>query len=230
MQREELYQEVRTGVNLMTDPSIPAGICAHARIAESGLRQCFGNHSTLRAGVSSRHHARSIDVLCGSQLSGWFDQRKLERALYNLLLNACEAAPSSGSGVEVIAGEFRSDYDFGRGQRTGHRGIDSRTIVPSICQLRQRKRHGTRACGRAQNCAGSWRRDFCGAHPHGKTLFRTRCPDGLRKPRAKTAMPRRMLWSPPRAISSAPIRFRIGACRHNCIFQVPGPEWCRRTV
>ena len=27
---------------------------------------------------------------------GWFDQRKLERALYNLLLNACEAAPAAG--------------------------------------------------------------------------------------------------------------------------------------
>jgi signal transduction histidine kinase len=44
-------------------------------------------------------------VLCDPQLSGWFDQRKLERALYNLLLNACEAAPQINGRVEVMASE-----------------------------------------------------------------------------------------------------------------------------
>jgi signal transduction histidine kinase len=43
--------------------------------------------------------------MCGVQLSGWFDQRKLERALYNLLLNACEAAPPLGGTVEITAAE-----------------------------------------------------------------------------------------------------------------------------
>ena len=52
-----------------------------------------------------RHHSRSIDVLCSGQLSGWFDARKLERALYNLLLNACEAAPGLDGQVEVTAAE-----------------------------------------------------------------------------------------------------------------------------
>ena len=40
------------------------------------------------------------------QVFGWYDQRKLERALYNLLLNACEAAPSLGGNVEVTAAEI----------------------------------------------------------------------------------------------------------------------------
>jgi hypothetical protein len=35
------------------------------------------------------------------EASAWFDPRKLERALYNLLLNACEAAPSSEGRVQV---------------------------------------------------------------------------------------------------------------------------------
>lgn len=52
-----------------------------------------------------RHHSRSIDVLCGGHLAGWFDSRKLERALYNLLLNACEATPTAGGEVEVTAAE-----------------------------------------------------------------------------------------------------------------------------
>jgi len=108
VQREELYQEVRTGVNLMTD--LIDSLLEFARTRES-MTPAYGNVSeTIQRAVQAvrlhpRHHARSIDVLCGSHVSGWFDQRKLERALYNLLLNACEAAPPAGGKVEVTAGE-----------------------------------------------------------------------------------------------------------------------------
>ena len=107
-QREELYQEVRTGVNLMTD--LIDSLLEFARTRES-LSPSYGNVSeTIQRAVQAvrlhpRHHARSIDVLCGLQVSGYFDQRKLERALYNLLLNACEAAPPGNGKVEVTAGE-----------------------------------------------------------------------------------------------------------------------------
>jgi signal transduction histidine kinase len=107
-QREELYQEVRTGVNLMTD--LIDSLLEFARTRES-LTPAFGNVAeTIQRAVQAvrlhpRHHTRVIDILCGAQVSGWFDQRKLERALYNLLLNACEAAPSVGGKVEVTAGE-----------------------------------------------------------------------------------------------------------------------------
>ena len=106
-QREELYQEVRSGVNLMTD--LIDSLLEFARTRES-LTPAYGNVSeTIQRAVQAvrlhpRHHNRSIDVVCGSQVSGWFDQRKLERVLYNLLLNACEAAPSVGGTVEVTAG------------------------------------------------------------------------------------------------------------------------------
>jgi signal transduction histidine kinase len=107
-QREELYQEVRTGVNLMTD--LIDSLLEFARTRES-LTPAYANVSEtiLRAvqavRVHPRHHTRSIDVLCGTQISGWFDQRKLDRVLYNLLLNACDAAPVNGGKVEVTAGE-----------------------------------------------------------------------------------------------------------------------------
>lgn len=109
LQREELYQEVRTGVNLMTD--LIDSLLEFARTRES-LNPAFGNVAeTIQRSVQAvrlhpRHHARSIDVLCASQLTGWFDSRKLERALYNLLLNACEAAPELGGQVEVTAAEI----------------------------------------------------------------------------------------------------------------------------
>lgn len=107
-QREELYQEVRTGVNLMTD--LIDSLLEFARTRES-LTPGYGNVSEIiqravqAVRLHPRHHDRRIDVLCSSQVSGWFDPRKLERALYNLLLNACEAAPAVGGEVEVTAAE-----------------------------------------------------------------------------------------------------------------------------
>jgi signal transduction histidine kinase len=108
VQREELYQEVRSGVNLMTD--LIDSLLEFARTRES-MTPAYANvaetiqRSVLAVRLHPRHHNRSIDVLCGPQVSGWFDQRKLERALYNLLLNACEAAPPLGGKVEITAGE-----------------------------------------------------------------------------------------------------------------------------
>lgn len=108
VQREELYQEVRSGVNLMTD--LIDSLLEFARTRES-LNPAYANVSeTIHRAVMAvrlhpRHHTRSIDVLCDVHISGWFDQRKLERVLYNLLLNACEAAPQLGGVVEVTARE-----------------------------------------------------------------------------------------------------------------------------
>ena len=110
-QREELYQEVRTGVNLMTD--LIDSLLEFARTRES-LTPSYGNVSdTIQRAVQAvrlhpRHHARPIEILCSGQTSGWFDPRKLERALYNLLLNACEAAPVAGGQVSVAASETGS--------------------------------------------------------------------------------------------------------------------------
>ncbi len=108
LQREELYQEVRSGVNLMTD--LIDSLLEFARTRESLTPANANVEETVQRAVQAvrlhpRHHSCSIDVLCSSQASGWFDARKLERALYNLLLNACEAAPGAAGQVEVTAAE-----------------------------------------------------------------------------------------------------------------------------
>ena len=105
-QREELYQEVRSGVNLMTD--LLDSLLEFARTRESLNTSCGNVLETIQRALQAvrlhpRHHERTIEVLCGAQVSGWFDQRKLERALYNLLLNACEAAPAVDGKIEVTA-------------------------------------------------------------------------------------------------------------------------------
>lgn len=103
-QREELYQEVRSGVNQMTD--LIDSLLEFARTRES-LSPTYSNvaETAQRAMQSVRLHPRHqgtlIEVDSNGQSLAWFDPRKLERALYNLLLNACEAAPSGEGKVQV---------------------------------------------------------------------------------------------------------------------------------
>ena len=110
-QREELYQEVRSGVNQMTD--LIDSLLEFARTRES-LNPTYANivETVQRAMQAVRLHPRHQGTLIEVRSSGpslaWFDPRKLERALYNLLLNACEAAPGSEGRVLVTV------------ERTGH--------------------------------------------------------------------------------------------------------------
>jgi signal transduction histidine kinase len=103
-QREELYQEVRTGVNQMTD--LIDSLLEFARTRES----LNPSHSSVVESVNRamqavrlhpRHQGTQIELRSQGPTLAWFDTRKLERALYNLLLNACEAAPGSEGRVQV---------------------------------------------------------------------------------------------------------------------------------
>jgi signal transduction histidine kinase len=110
-QREDLYQEVRTGVNQMTD--LIDSLLEFARTRES-LNPTYASvvETVQRAMQAVRLHPRHlgtlIEVHSNGQNLAWFDPRKLERALHNLLLNACEAAPSSEGRVLVTVGRSGS--------------------------------------------------------------------------------------------------------------------------
>jgi signal transduction histidine kinase len=103
-QREELYQEVRTGVNQMTD--LIDSLLEFARTRESLNPTYASVAETVQRAMGAvrlhpRHQGTPIEISSNGQSLAWFDPRKLERALYNLLLNACEAAPSSEGRVQV---------------------------------------------------------------------------------------------------------------------------------
>jgi signal transduction histidine kinase len=106
-QREELYQEVRIGVNQMTD--LIDSLLEFARTRES-LSPSYANITeTVQRAMHAvrlhpRHQGTLIEVESDGESMAWFDARKLERALYNLLLNACEAAPASEGKVKVTIG------------------------------------------------------------------------------------------------------------------------------
>ncbi|MGC2258675.1 MAG: ATP-binding protein [Candidatus Sulfotelmatobacter sp.] len=116
-QREELYQEVRIGVNQMTD--LIDSLLEFARTRESLNPSYASVTETVQRAMQAvrlhpRHQGTLIQVdsnapgITSSDLASfdmaWFDARKLERALYNLLLNACEASPATRGRVQVTIG------------------------------------------------------------------------------------------------------------------------------
>src|SRR5438309_3079255 len=103
-QREELYQEVRIAVNQMTD--LIDSLLEFSRTREA-LRPSYGNvrdsvqHALQAIRTRPEFHQVHIALAANGQIEGWFDPKKLERALYNLLLNACEAASGNSGRIDV---------------------------------------------------------------------------------------------------------------------------------
>jgi len=103
-QREELYEEIRVAVNQMTE--LIESLLEFSRTRES-LRPSFGDVRSVvdRAIQAARAHPEfqrvQIRITSDGSSEGWFDFKKLERALSNLLLNACEAVPAESGKIEV---------------------------------------------------------------------------------------------------------------------------------
>ncbi|MGH9538636.1 MAG: ATP-binding protein [Terriglobales bacterium] len=114
-QREELYQEVRVAVNQMTD--LIDSLLEFSRTRES-LRPTYGNvkNSVERVVQAIRLHPEfhqvQITVSQRGGSSGWFDPKKLERALYNLLLNACEAVVPEAGSINVDLNEVQNGLEI----------------------------------------------------------------------------------------------------------------------
>lgn len=114
-QREELYQEVRTGVNQMTD--LIDSLLEFARTRESLSPTYASITETVQRAMQSvrlhpRHQGTPIQFDSDGHGLAWFDPRKLERALYNLLLNACEAAPANEGRVQVSIRHSEGSLDI----------------------------------------------------------------------------------------------------------------------
>src|ERR1700730_13291359 len=114
-QREELYQEVRVAVNQMTD--LIDSLLEFSRTRES-LRPTYGSvKDSVERAVQAIHshpefHPVRIIVSQEGNGSGWFDPKKLERALYNLLLNSCEAIGPEAGSINVGLSEVRGGVEI----------------------------------------------------------------------------------------------------------------------
>jgi len=103
-QREDLYAEIRVAVKQMTD--LIESLLEFSRTRES----LHPSHGDVREAVESAIKALKahpefqrvrIRVSWDGATEGWFDFKKLERALLNLLLNACEVVPAEGGQIDV---------------------------------------------------------------------------------------------------------------------------------
>jgi signal transduction histidine kinase len=113
-QREDLYAEIRLAVNQMTE--LIESLLEFSRTRES-LHISYGDvgDAVERAiQIVKAHpefHDRCINVSSSGATDGWFDFKKLERALQNLLINACEAVqPGRGRvDVHIVRGDHALD-------------------------------------------------------------------------------------------------------------------------
>lgn len=103
-QREELYQEVQSAVQRMTE--LIDSLLEFSRTRAS-LRPTYGSirkpvDNAIRALHSNPEFQNvRVDVRQSGALEGWFDHRKLERVFFNLLLNASESLPARSGRIEV---------------------------------------------------------------------------------------------------------------------------------
>ncbi|MFB3920987.1 MAG: PAS domain-containing sensor histidine kinase [Terriglobia bacterium] len=103
-QRKDLYDEIRGAVNQMTD--LIASLLEFSR-ARDALQMVYGNvENTLKNAiqiVQAQPDFRRVNVTlkCEGSTEGWFDPKKLQRVLQNLLLNACEAVSPDTGKIEV---------------------------------------------------------------------------------------------------------------------------------
>jgi signal transduction histidine kinase len=104
LQREELYQEVRSAVARMTE--LIDSLLEFSRTRAS-LTPTYGSvHGTMKRSLDAvkanpEFHNVLVSIRQTGNVEGWFDHRKLERAFFNLLLNACESVPSGKGRVAV---------------------------------------------------------------------------------------------------------------------------------
>jgi signal transduction histidine kinase len=113
-QREELYREIRDAVDQMTD--LVESLLEFSKARES-LRRIFGPvEPVLKRAIQTVRarpdfHDVSISLAREGKCETWFDQRKMERVFSNIVLNACEAAPSARGEILISLREGKDDVE-----------------------------------------------------------------------------------------------------------------------
>jgi signal transduction histidine kinase len=104
LNRDEVYQEIRTASEQMTD--LLDSLKELARVEASIAPAPASLVQTVRRAadtVRARPEFRGTEVLIDTigDMDGTFDAKKIERAFFNLILNACEASAGSQGRVRV---------------------------------------------------------------------------------------------------------------------------------
>ena len=111
LDKHEIYQEIKTASTQMTDLIDSLRELAHQRTAispEPTDLELVIRRAIEGVQVRPEFRNRKIVLQADGELEGMFDPRKLERAFFNLVLNACEATPD-GDCVVTVEVQTRKD-------------------------------------------------------------------------------------------------------------------------
>jgi signal transduction histidine kinase len=102
--RDEVYEEIKTAANQMTDLIDSLRELSHQRTAITPVRTKIDQ--VIRRAIEAIHakpefRSARIILVAPDDLEGMFDPRKLERVFFNLILNACEATLEGNGSVTV---------------------------------------------------------------------------------------------------------------------------------
>ncbi len=109
LDKSEIYQEIKIAAEQMTDLIDSLREMAHEQRALSPVSA--GMDQTVRRAIEAVRtrpelRNRTISLHTTGEMEGMFDPKKLERAFFNLLLNACEATEGAEGRIQVeIAAE-----------------------------------------------------------------------------------------------------------------------------
>ncbi|MCU1306884.1 MAG: periplasmic sensor signal transduction histidine kinase [Acidobacteriaceae bacterium] len=115
LDKSEIYQEIKTASTQMTDLIDSLRELAHQRSTISP--EPADLEEIIRRAIEAVHarpefRNRAITFNTDAEMDGMFDPRKLERAFFNLVLNACEASPDDESGVTVDVYSHKDSFEI----------------------------------------------------------------------------------------------------------------------
>jgi signal transduction histidine kinase len=115
LKKDEIYEEIKTAANQMTDliDSLRELSYQRSAITPSLTRIDQVIRRAIEAIHSKPEFRNARIVLVASQvLEGMFDARKLERVFFNLILNACEATAGVEGSITVEAKNAGKDFEI----------------------------------------------------------------------------------------------------------------------
>ena len=115
LNRDEIYEEIKTAANQMTDLIDSLRELSYQRSAISPAKTRIDQ--VIRRAIEAIHarpefrNARIV-LTAPDDLEGMFDARKLERVFFNLVLNACEAIDGTNGSIMIDAHRTEGSFEI----------------------------------------------------------------------------------------------------------------------
>jgi len=115
LKKDEIYEEIKTAANQMTDLIDSLRELSYQRSAITPTRTRLDQ--VIRRAIEAIHSKpefRDTRIVLSSSgdLEGMFDARKLERVFFNLILNACEAMTETEGSIVVDAKHTATGFEI----------------------------------------------------------------------------------------------------------------------